>query len=40
MNLLSWLLGHLSIVVTEKVYADYIQRDLNMEVRERLSINC
>ena len=39
-HLLSRLMGHSSIVITEKVYADYIQRDLNMEVRERLSINC
>ena len=36
-HLLSRLMGHSSIVITEKVYADYIQSDVHKEVREKLS---
>ena len=36
-HLLSRLMGHSSIVITEKVYADFIQSDVHKEVREKLS---
>ena len=32
-------MGYSSIVITEKVYAEYIQSDVNKEVREKLSFN-
>lgn len=35
-HLLSRLMGHSSIVITEKVYADYIQSDVHKEVRVKL----
>lgn len=37
--LLSKLLGHKSIIVTEKVYANFLPKDINTTVREKLSFS-